>query len=81
MRSALASLDLLIITPVTPEIERVLPQPGLPRLRQKMNDALLDLLSSDPLEAWGDVPVLELAGPLDERLGAVLARLPGRPAG
>ena len=78
LRSALASLDLLIVTPITPETERVLPPPGLPRLRDTMNDALLDLLSSDPLEAWGDVPVIELSGPLDGRLEAVLAAVPGR---
>jgi hypothetical protein len=42
-----------------------------------MNDALLDLLASDPLEAWGDVPVIELGGPLDRRLEAVLAAVPG----
>jgi hypothetical protein len=77
VRSALARLDLLIVTPVTAEIERVLPRPALPRLRETMNDALLDLLSSDPLEAWGDVPVIELDGPLDGRLEAVLAALPG----
>ena len=41
-----------------------------------MNDTLLDLLSSDPLQAWGDVPVIELSGPLDGRLEAVLAALP-----
>ncbi len=28
LRSALASLDVLIVTPVTPETERVLPRPG-----------------------------------------------------
>ena len=77
LRSALASLDVLIVTPVTPETERVLPRPDLPRLRETMNGALLDLLSSDPLEAWGDVPVIELSGPLDRRLEAVLAALPG----
>ena len=77
LRSALASLDLLIVTPVTPEIERVLPRPGMPRLREMVNDTLLDLLSSDPLQAWGDVPVIELSGPLDGRLEAVLAALPG----
>jgi hypothetical protein len=78
VRSALASLDLLIVTPVTAEIERVLPRPGMPRLRETVNDALLDLLSSDPLEAWGDVPVIELNGPLDGRLEAVLAALPAQ---
>jgi hypothetical protein len=77
LRSALASLDVLVVTPVTPETERVLPRPGLPQLRDTMNDALLDLLSSDPLEAWGDVPVIELSGPLDRRLEAVLAAVPG----
>jgi hypothetical protein len=76
LRSALASLDLLIVTPVTPETEQVLPWPGMPRLRQAVNDMLLDLLSSDPLQAWGDVPVIELSGPLDGRLEAVLAALP-----
>jgi hypothetical protein len=73
VRSALARLDLLIVTPVTAETERVLPRPGLPRLRETVNDTLLDLLASDPLEAWADVPVIELSGPLDRRLGAVLA--------
>jgi hypothetical protein len=77
LRSALASLDLLIVTPVTPELERVLPRPGMPRLREVVNDTLLDLLSSDPLQAWADVPVIELSGPLDGRLEAVLAALPG----
>ncbi len=77
LRSALASLDLLIVTPVTPETERVLPRPGMLQLREAMNGAMLDLLSSDPLEAWGDVPVIELSGPLDGRLEAVLAALPG----
>jgi hypothetical protein len=77
LRSALASLDVLIVTPVTPETERVLPRPGMLQLRETMNGALLDLLSSDPLEAWGDVPVIELSGPLDRRLEAVLAAVPG----
>jgi hypothetical protein len=76
LRSALASLDLLIITPVTPETERVLPRPGMSRLREMVNDTLLDLVSSDPLQAWGEVPVIELSGPLDGRLKAVLAALP-----
>jgi hypothetical protein len=66
----------LVVTPVTPETERVLPRPDLPQLQETMNGALLDLLSSDPLEAWGDVPVIELGGPLDRRLEAVLAAVP-----
>jgi hypothetical protein len=40
-----------------------------------MNDALLDLVYADPLDAWADVPVLELDGPLDDRLATVLAAL------
>jgi hypothetical protein len=75
LRSAFASLDLLVITPITPETERVLPAAELPGLRSQMNDALLELAYSDPLDAWGDIPVLELTGPLDGRLDAVLAAL------
>jgi hypothetical protein len=49
-----------------------------------MNDALLELVYDDPLNAWEDTPVLELNGPLDSRLAAVLAALdqarrPARP--
>ncbi len=47
----------------------------MPALRSDMNDALLELVHADPLDAWEDVPVLELDGPLDGRLGAVLAAL------
>ena len=77
VRSALARLDLLVVVPITAEAERLLPQPGLLRLRETMNGVLLDLLSADPLEAWGDVPVIELSGPLDGRLEAVLAAVRG----
>jgi hypothetical protein len=38
-----------------------------------VNDALLELARDDPLDAWGDIPLLELTGPLDGRLAAVLA--------
>lgn len=75
LRSAFASLDLLVITLITPETERVLPVPELPGLRAAMNDALLELVYDNPLDAWGNVPVLELSGPLDGRLDAVLAAL------
>ena len=78
LRSAFSSLDLLIITPVTPETERVLPPAELPALRSEMNEALLELARDDPLDAWGDIPQLELDGPLDGRLDAVLAAL-GKP--
>ena len=32
-----------------------------------MNDSLLELVYDDPLNAWEDIPVLELSGPLDGR--------------
>lgn len=75
LRPAFASLDLLVITVITPETEQVLPTAELPRLRALMNDALLELVYDDPLNAWGDIPVLELSGPLDSRLDTVLAAL------
>lgn len=73
--SASASLDLLVITLITPETEQVRPAPELPGLRTEMNDALLELVYDDPLDAWGNIPLLELSGRLDGRLGAVLAAL------
>ena len=75
LQPAFGSLDLLVITPITPETERVLPAAEMPGLRSQMNDALLELVYDDPLNAWSDVPVLELNGPLDARLNAVLAAL------
>ena len=75
LKPAFASLDLLVLTPITPETEQVLPAAELPRLRAQMNDALLELVYDDPLTAWGDVPVLELSGPLDGRPDTVLAAL------
>jgi hypothetical protein len=68
-------VDLLVITLITPETERVLPAAEMPGLRARMNDALLELVYDDPLDAWGDIPVLELNGPLDARLDTVLAAL------
>src|SRR5579871_5932208 len=64
LQAALGSLDLLVITPVTAETEQSLPAAELPGLRAQMNDALLDLVYDDPLDAWGNIPVLELSGPL-----------------
>ena len=57
LRPAFASLDLLVITLITPETERTLPPAEMPALRAEMNDALLDLVYDDPLNAWGDIPV------------------------
>jgi hypothetical protein len=75
LKPALASLDLLVITVITPETERLLPAPELPELREAMNDALLNLVHADPLDAWAEVPVLELDGPLENRLPAILAAI------
>ena len=75
LQLAFASLDLLVITMITAETEHVLPPAELPGLRSQMNDALLDLVHDDPLDAWPDLPILELDGPLDARLPAVLAAL------
>jgi len=82
LRAALGSLDLLVLTPITLETEQLLPPAEMPRLRARMNDALLELVYDDPLDAWGDIPVLELSGPPGGRLAAVLAALghPSRPA-
>ncbi|AVT35817.1 AAA family ATPase [Plantactinospora sp. BB1] len=75
LRPAFASLDLLVVTVVTPETEEVLPAAELPGLRSRMNDALLELAYDDPLDAWAETPILELTGPLDGRLNVVLAAL------
>jgi hypothetical protein len=72
IQSAVATLDLLVLTVITPETERALPTPELPRLRSAMNDALLEIVASDPLDLCGEVPVLVLDGPIDDRLPAVL---------
>jgi hypothetical protein len=75
LQPAFARLDLLVITLITPETEQVLPAAEMPGLRSRMNDALLELVHDDPLNAWEDIPVLELDGPLDGRLSVVLAAL------
>lgn len=80
LRPAFSSLDLLVITVITPETEQVLPAVEMPGLRARMHDALVELVYDDPLNAWEATPVLELSGPLDGRLDAVLAALNTDPA-
>jgi len=75
LQPAFATLDLLVLTPITAETERVLPPAEMPGLRSEMNDALLELAYHDPLSAWEDTPLLELSGPLDGRLDVVVAAL------
>lgn len=72
LRAAFTHLDLLVITVITPETEQLLPGTEWPGLRARMNDALLELVYADPLDAWPDTPVLELSGPLDGRADLVL---------
>ncbi|MEU4427703.1 hypothetical protein AB0F81_44370 [Actinoplanes sp. NPDC024001] len=79
LRPAFAGLDLLVVTPITAETERLLPAAELPDLRSRMNDALLDLVHTDPLHAWRDTPVLQLSGPLGTRLDTVLGAITKRP--
>lgn len=75
VRAAVATLDLLVIVPITEETERMLPAAQMPRLRHAVNDALLELVYADPLQLCGTVSVAELAGPLMGRVDAVLAAL------
>ncbi|WP_433222155.1 AAA family ATPase [Dactylosporangium sp. CS-047395] len=75
LRPAFAALDLLVITVITAETERMLPAAELPGLRSRMNAAILDLVYDDPWDAWPDTPVLELSGPLESRLQTVLTAL------
>jgi hypothetical protein len=79
VRAALATLDLLVLVPVTAETERLLPPAELPELRLAVHDVLLELVHADPLELFDDVPVLELTGSLDERVGAVVRACPPPP--
>lgn len=75
IRTALATLDLLVIVPITTETEHVLPTPELTGLRRNVNDALLDLVYVDDMLLLENVPILELACPLEERGHAVLRAL------
>ena len=79
VQSALESLDLIVITVITPETERLLPTPEMPQLRAAMNDALIELVYANPLEVCANVPVLELDGPLRGRVAAVIAALRQHP--
>ena len=48
LHQAFGSLDLLVITLITPETEQRLPPAEMPRLRSQMNDALLELVLRRP---------------------------------
>lgn len=76
LRAVLDSLDLVVIVPITSEAERLLPAAEMLRLREAVNDVLLDLVHNDPLQVCEHLPVIELAGRLDGRPDTVLAALP-----
>jgi predicted ATPase len=76
VRSAFASLDLLVVLPLTAQTERALPKANFLRLRTKVNAALLELLDEDPWVAWRGLPVLELTVPVPRRTETVLANRP-----
>lgn len=75
VRAAMASLDLLVLVPVTAATERILPVAEMPRLRTAMDAALVDLVYTDRWDLVGDLPVVELDGPLDLRVDTVLGAL------
>ncbi|MEU0539584.1 AAA family ATPase [Nocardia sp. NPDC005978] len=71
IQTALGTLDLLVIVPISPETETLLPAAEMPGLRRAVNDALLELVYADPLQLLADIPVVELTGPLADRVDTV----------
>lgn len=76
LHTALASLDLLVVVPITNETERVLPQAEFRSLRAAMNDTLLEFIDDDPLNVFRGVPMIEMRGPVEGRVTAILDALP-----
>lgn len=72
LHAAFASLDALVVIPITAAADRLLPPPALPALRRAMNEALLTILYDDLFDAWSDIPIVELDAPLDKRVGQAL---------
>ncbi len=75
VRSAMATIDLLVVVPNTEHTDRLLPRADFPELGAAVNDALLELVYDDPLHLCEGLPVLELSGPVDRRVETVLAAL------
>lgn len=75
VRSAMATLDLLVLVPITDDTQRTLPPADFPQLGAAVNDALLELVYDDPLHLCEGLAVVELAGPLAGRVDAVLGAL------
>ncbi|MET9216943.1 MULTISPECIES: AAA family ATPase [unclassified Nocardia] len=75
LESALAALDLLIIVPITPDADRLLPPAEMPGLRRTVNDILLELAYTDPLHLLADIPIIELTVPLSDRVESIAATI------
>ncbi|MBL1080232.1 hypothetical protein JK358_38140 [Nocardia sp. 2] len=75
IRTAMATLDLLVLVPITPETERLLPPAEMPGLRRTVNDTLLELAYTDPLHLLTDIPVIELSIPLADRVETIGAMI------
>lgn len=72
LRDAFATLDIVLIVPIDPASEAILPEPELPRLRRATHETLLDLAYGDPFDAWGNTPLQVLDAPLSGRLDHAL---------
>ncbi|MGX1811209.1 AAA family ATPase [Nocardia sp. NPDC055321] len=73
IRKSLATLDLLVVVPITRETEARLPPAEMLGLRSAVNDSLLELVYADQFVP--DIPVIELTVPLADRvekIGAVI---------
>ncbi len=75
VRSAMATLDFLVVVPITEDTERTLPPADFPQLATAVNRALRELVYDDPLHLCEGLTVVEPAGPLTGRVDAVLAAL------
>lgn len=73
VREALATLDLLVLVPLTAETERLLPSAEMRGLRRTVNDTLLEFAYADPLDLLADIPVIELTVPLADRVETISA--------
>lgn len=67
--AALATLDLLVLLPLSPRDGITVPDDEDPELREAMDEVLLEL-AEDP-DLVGDIPVIELTGDPSSRLAAL----------
>ncbi|MEV0059994.1 AAA family ATPase [Nocardia sp. NPDC050718] len=74
-RKALATLDLLVLVPITPDTERLLPPAEMLSLRHAVDDTLLELAYTDSLDLLANIPMLELTVPLPDRIETIAAMI------